>query len=72
VDGADLTDPRAIDGMRYLEGCLQEAMRLWPTVPMIAREATRETTLAGTTVDEGTQVMILNTFNHRDPDEVER
>jgi cytochrome P450 len=71
VDGADLTDPGAIDGMRYLEGCLQEAMRLWPTVPMIAREATRETTLAGTKVDEGTQVMILNTFNHRDPDEVE-
>ena len=69
-DGADLTDPQAIDGMRFLEGCLHEAMRLWPTVPLIARETTRETELAGEKLDEGTQVMILNTFNHRDPDDV--
>ena len=70
ADSADLTDPHAIDGMRFLEGCLQEAMRLWPTVPLIARETTRETELAGEKLDEGTQVMILNTFNHRDPDDV--
>ena len=70
ADGADLTDPQAIDEMRYLEGCLQEAMRLWPTVPLIARETTRETELAGEKLDEGTQVMILNTFNHRDVDDV--
>ena len=37
--GADLADPRAIDGIRYLEGCLQEAMRLWPTTPLLARVA---------------------------------
>ena len=70
ADGGDLTDPQAIDGMRFIEGCLQEAMRLWPTVPLIARETTRETELAGEKLDEGTQVMILNTFNHRDPEQV--
>jgi cytochrome P450 len=70
ADAAELTDPQAIDGMRFLEGCLQEAMRLWPTVPLIARETTRETELLGEKLDEGTQVMILNTFNHRDPDQV--
>ncbi len=43
-------------------------MRLWPTVPLIAREATRDTELAGEQIDEGTQVMVLNVFNHRDPD----
>jgi cytochrome P450 len=37
-------------------------------VPLLARETTRETVLAGEDVDEGAQVMILNTFNHRDPD----
>ena len=68
IEGADLADPRAIDGMRYLEGCLAEAMRLWPTTPLLARETTRETTLAGERIEEGTQVMIVNTFNHRDPD----
>jgi cytochrome P450 len=70
LDGADLSDPAAVDGLGYLEGCLEEAMRLWPTVPLLARETTRETTLAGEQLDEGTQVMILNTFNHRDPDQV--
>jgi cytochrome P450 len=69
--GADLSDPAAVDGLRYLEGCLSEAMRLWPTTPLLARETTREVTLAGETLDEGTQVMILNVFNHRDPERVE-
>jgi cytochrome P450 len=45
-------------------------MRLWPTVPLLARETTQETELCGAKLDEGTQVMILNTFNHRDVDEV--
>jgi cytochrome P450 len=40
-------------------GALREAMRLWPTTPLLARE----------TVEDGTQVMILNVFNHRDPRE---
>jgi cytochrome P450 len=71
LDGADLADAGAVDGLRYLEGCLQEAMRLWPTTPLLARETTRETTLAGEKLEEGTQVMVLNVFNHRDPDHVE-
>jgi cytochrome P450 len=70
LDDADLRDPAAIEGMRYLEGCLEESMRLWPTVPLLARETTRETTLVGERLDEGTQVMILNTFNHRDAEQV--
>jgi cytochrome P450 len=71
VEGADLTDPAAVDRLRYLEGCLHEAMRLWPTSPLLARETTRETTLAGEHLEEGTQVILLNVFNHRDPAHVE-
>jgi cytochrome P450 len=70
IEGVDLSEPSVVAGLDYLEGCLEEAMRLWPTVPLLARETTRETTLAGERIDEGTQVMILNTFNHRDPDQV--
>jgi cytochrome P450 len=66
IEAADIASAGGIDGMPYLEGCLQEAMRLWPSTPLIARETTRATTLAGEQIDEGTQVMILNTFNHRD------
>jgi cytochrome P450 len=61
---------RAREDEQYLEGVLQETMRLWPTTPLLARETTRETTLAGERIDEETQVMILNTFNHRDPGQV--
>jgi hypothetical protein len=39
--------------------------------PLLARETTRETTLAGEPLEAGTQVMLLNVFNHRDPDHVE-
>jgi cytochrome P450 len=68
--GGDPSDPTWLDQMRYLEGCLQEAMRLWPTTPLLARETITETTLAGEQLSEGTQVMLLNVFNHRDPDHV--
>jgi cytochrome P450 len=68
LEGKDLGDASAVDGLSYLEGCLQEAMRLWPTTPLLAREATRDTTLAGEEIDEGSQVMMLNVFNHRDPE----
>ena len=67
IEGADLSDPAQLDGLTYLEGCLQETMRLWPTTPLLAREATRDSSLNGDQVDEGSQVMMLNVFNHRDP-----
>lgn len=69
--GADLTEPGAVDGLRYLEGCLHETMRLWPTTPLLARETTRETVLSGEQIDDGTQVIMLNVFNHRDGEHVE-
>ena len=51
-----------------LRACLEETMRLWPTTPMLARETLAETTWDGGTVPGGTQVLIVNTFFHRDPD----
>lgn len=54
------------DGREYLTGCLCEAMRLWPSTPVLARTLIRDVGWNGETVPEGTQVMIVNTFNHRD------
>ncbi len=51
----------------YLRACLQEAMRLWPTTPVLSRETTVETEWNGVWVPKGTQILISNTFNHRDP-----
>lgn len=47
---------------------LLEAMRLWPTTPMLAREVTRTLTWDGVRVEAGTQVLIVNVFHHRDPE----
>lgn len=69
--GADLCDPRALEGMSYLGGCLHEAMRLWPTTPLLAREVVHDVTLVGEHVPAGTQILIFNAFNHRDRDHVE-
>lgn len=50
----------------YLVGCISEAMRLWPSTPALARTLTGPTEWDGEIVPAGTQVMIVNTFNHRD------
>jgi cytochrome P450 len=55
-----------IDRLQFLEGCIQEAMRLWPTTPMLIRQTAQDDILGGNTIPSGTQVVILNGFNHRD------
>ncbi len=57
---------RALEDPAYLEACLEEAMRLWPTTKMLARETLAETEWGGVSVPAGTQVLIPNTFLHRD------
>lgn len=59
---------RALGDDAYLEGCLEEAMRLWPTTTMLSRETVAETEWGGMAVAAGTQVLIPNTFLHRDRD----
>ena len=44
-------------------------MRLWPTTPMLSRETLTEVEWNGSTVPAGAQVLIVNTFMHRDPDQ---
>ena len=66
MKSADLTTTEGIDGLTYLEGCVQEAMRLWPTTPLIARETVKRDTLGGAIVPAKTQVLIFNNYNHRD------
>lgn len=66
ISAIDLTQARQVAGLKYLEACFQEAMRLWPTTPVLAREAIREDVLNGQKIRPGTRVHIPNHFNHRD------
>jgi cytochrome P450 len=69
LDGAGTApSATALAGLEYLEACLEEAMRLWPTTPLLSRETTRETELDGATLPAGSQILISNVFNHRDTD----
>lgn len=63
---ADITTPKGVASLKYLAGCLLEAMRLWPTTGMFARVATRDVEFPnGAVLPEGRQVLIYNVFNHR-------
>ncbi|PKS12442.1 hypothetical protein jhhlp_000648 [Lomentospora prolificans] len=43
-----------------------EAVRLWPTTPVILRELTEDSDIGGFTVEKGTGVIIFEPFFHRD------
>jgi cytochrome P450 len=64
---ADLATPGGIASLNYLGACLQDAMRLWPTTPMLVRETIGPDRLGGESIPPGTQILIWNSPNHRDP-----
>ncbi|XP_074599277.1 cytochrome P450 4V2-like [Brevipalpus obovatus] len=51
----------------FLEQCIKEAMRLFPPVPIIARELAEDTILEGRKYLKGTEVCISSFLIHRDP-----
>ena len=62
---------RARNDDEYLAACLQEALRLWPTTTALSRETTEEVEWSGEVVAAGTQVMVINSFGHRDRDRLD-
>lgn len=50
---------------RFLSACVEEAMRLWPTTPMLVRECSIPDILADEVLVPGTQLIIWNSSNHR-------
>jgi cytochrome P450 len=67
--GTSLT-AAGIAGLEYLEACVQDAMRLYPTTPLLSRETEGEVSWNGAVIPAQTQLLISNTFNHRDPERV--
>jgi cytochrome P450 len=63
---SDVSTGAGVGSLAVLGACLQEAMRLWPTTPMLSRELAKDVEWDGVKVNQGTQVLIVNTFNHRD------
>lgn len=57
---------QAIDGLRYLDACVLEQLRLWTPVSMLLRRAVRRCEVAGEMVDGEQQLLIPAGFYHRD------
>ncbi|MFD3623933.1 MULTISPECIES: cytochrome P450 [unclassified Streptomyces] len=55
--------------LRYVRRVLDESLRLWPTAPAYAREATRDTVLADEhPMRRGAWTLVLTPMLHRDPE----
>jgi cytochrome P450 len=65
-----LDKPTTVAGLNYLRGCINDTMRLFPTTPLLSRVTLVDLAWNGVPVPAGTQVLIVNTFFHRDPDRV--
>ncbi|XUL86194.1 cytochrome P450 [Streptomyces galilaeus] len=66
---AEVPGYEQIAKLRYVRRVLDESLRLWPTAPAYAREATRDTELAGDhPVRRGAWALILTPMLHRDPE----
>ncbi len=67
VDAVQTPDAKAIDGLRYLEGCLREELRLWTPVPILLRRVVHAFKLpGGVAVGDAEKILIHAGFYHRD------
>ena len=70
IFGDDRDRPVTMDDtkkMKYLECVIKESLRLFPSVPMVARVTTEDCVIDKYTVPKGTQVLIFTYLIHHTP-----
>lgn len=67
VLGGRTPTPDDLPNLPYTDAVITEAMRVYPPVYLIGREATRDLELGGYRVQKGTTVFMSQWVSHRDP-----
>ncbi|XP_049766008.1 cytochrome P450 4C1-like isoform X5 [Schistocerca cancellata] len=57
-----------LHNMKYLDMVIKEVLRLYPSVPFIARKVTKDVQVGGYRIPEGVTVTMQICYTHRDPD----
>ena len=70
INGLDLTQSASVQALTVLEASVQEAMRLWPSTPLLTRKTLASTVLGHHLLPTGLQVILPNNFLHRDTENI--
>lgn len=65
---ADFDVAQLLESMPYLNGVCNEVLRLFPTIPVSARVAVRDTTVAGHFIPKNTMIFVVPWAINRNPD----
>ena len=66
--GTDCSKPPSAEGireLRHLEACIKESLRLYPSVPLMARKIGEDVRVGKYNLPTGTEIMILPYATHR-------
>ncbi|GMS95798.1 hypothetical protein PENTCL1PPCAC_17973 [Pristionchus entomophagus] len=70
IDSVFMGDEISVEDLgklKYLECCIKESLRLFPSVPIIMRELGEDQELNGQIVPKGTHILLNIYLTHRDP-----
>ena len=68
LDGREWLEYDDLKKLQYTQWCIKEAMRLYPPVDKIVREANQDLEVCGYTIPKGVQILIAIFSLHRHPD----